>query len=157
MVKCHGLFSNLFLSLTAPNLASTNPKCSSLRMYLNNLVIKCENEELWALRDGINECIELNLPAVEIELDAKLVVDLLMKADGNLNSNDVIVTRKFRGSKSHIPLEKLTNVLMRLLKEELYFLKILLFFISLADVFLLLRLDAAGTLFEHVCSSVSVV
>ena len=130
---------------------------SSMRMYLSDLVIKCENEELWALRDGINKFIELNLPAVEIELDAKLVVVLLMKVDGNLNGNDVIVTRKFRGSKSHIALEKLTSVLMCLLKEELYFLKILLFFIPLADVFLLLRLDAAGILYEHVCSSISVV
>ena len=130
---------------------------SSMRMYLSDLVIKCENEELWALRDGINKCVELNLPGVEIELDAKLVVVLLMKVDGNLNGNDVIVTRKFRGSKSHIALEKLTSVLMCLLKEELYFLKILLFFIPLADVFLLLRLDAAGTLYEHVCSSISVV
>ena len=102
---------------------------SSLRMYLSDLVIKCENEELWALRDGINKCVELNLPGVEIELDAKLVVVLLMKVDGNMNGNDVIVTRKFRGSKSHIALEKLTSVLMCLLKEELYFLKILLFFI----------------------------
>ena len=33
--------------------------------------------ELWALRDGINLCVELNLPNVLIELDAKLVVDLL--------------------------------------------------------------------------------
>ena len=65
---------------------------SSLRMYLNDLVIKCKNDELWALRDGINKCIELNLPAVEIELDAKLVVDLMKKADGNLNGSDVIVT-----------------------------------------------------------------
>ena len=102
---------------------------SSLRMYLNDLVIKCENEELWALRDGINKCIELNLPAVEIELDAKLVVDLLMKADGNSNGNDVIVTRKFRGSKSHIALEKLTSVLLRLLKITKSWVKILLFFI----------------------------
>ena len=61
---------------------------SSLRMYLSDLVIKCENEELWALRDGINKFIELNLPAVEIELDAKLVVDLLKKADGNLNCKE---------------------------------------------------------------------
>lgn len=32
--------------------------------------------ELWALRDGIQLCIALKLPAVEIELDAKVVVDL---------------------------------------------------------------------------------
>ena len=55
---------------------------SSLRMYLNDLVIKCENEELWALRDGINKFIELNLPAVERELDAKLLVDLIRKLMG---------------------------------------------------------------------------
>ena len=47
--------------------------------------------ELWALWNGLNMCIELNLPAVIIELDAKLVVDLLKKAGGSLNGNDVIV------------------------------------------------------------------
>ena len=36
-------------------------------------------------------CIELNLPTVIIELDAKLVVDLLKKWGGSLNGNDVIV------------------------------------------------------------------
>nr|POE56989.1 putative ribonuclease h protein [Quercus suber] len=35
--------------------------------------------ELWALRDGINLCIDLNLTNVLIELDAKLVVDMLLK------------------------------------------------------------------------------
>ncbi|KAF3953637.1 hypothetical protein CMV_020937 [Castanea mollissima] len=35
--------------------------------------------ELWALRDGINLCIELNLAIVLVELDVKLVIDLLMK------------------------------------------------------------------------------
>lgn len=77
-------------------------------MYLNDLVIKCENEELWALRDGINKCIELNLPAVEMEL-----------GDGNLNGNDVIVTDCKEGPKKIPTLEKLISVLMRLLKEEL--------------------------------------
>ena len=33
--------------------------------------------ELWPLRDGIKMCINLNLAVVEIELDVKLVVDLL--------------------------------------------------------------------------------
>ena len=33
--------------------------------------------ELWALRDGINMCIDLRLAVVEMELDTKLVVDLL--------------------------------------------------------------------------------
>lgn len=31
--------------------------------------------ELWALRDGLKLCISLNLQAVEIDLDAKVVVD----------------------------------------------------------------------------------
>ena len=33
---------------------------------------------------GINLCLSLNLPAVEIELDAKLVVDLLSKSATSL-------------------------------------------------------------------------
>ena len=35
--------------------------------------------ELWAFRDGFNLCIDLNLENVLIELDVKLVGDLLMK------------------------------------------------------------------------------
>ena len=41
--------------------------------------------ELWALRDGINLRIDLNLENVIIELDAKLVVDLLMKDERSSN------------------------------------------------------------------------
>ena len=47
--------------------------------------------KLWALRDGINLCIDLNLENVIIELDAKLVVDLLMKDERNSNGNEVII------------------------------------------------------------------
>ena len=47
--------------------------------------------ELWALRDGINLYIELSLTNVLIELDATIVVDMLKKNKGNLNSNDVIL------------------------------------------------------------------
>ena len=47
--------------------------------------------ELWALRDRINLCIELSLTNVLIELDATIVVDMLKKNKGNLNSNDVIL------------------------------------------------------------------
>ena len=46
---------------------------------------------LWALRDGLNMCIKINRPVVIIELDAKLVMDLLKKPGGSLNGNDVIV------------------------------------------------------------------
>ena len=35
--------------------------------------------EFWALRDGIRLCISLKLPAVIIELDAKLIVELMQK------------------------------------------------------------------------------
>ena len=35
--------------------------------------------KLWALYDGIRLCITLKLQAVEIELDSKLVVDLMKK------------------------------------------------------------------------------
>ena len=47
--------------------------------------------ELWALRDGINLYIELSLTNVLIKLDATIVVDMLKKNKGNLNSNDVIL------------------------------------------------------------------
>lgn len=47
--------------------------------------------ELWALRDGINLCIESSLTNVLIELDAKIVVDMLKKNEGSSNSNDIIL------------------------------------------------------------------
>ena len=47
--------------------------------------------ELWALRDGINLCIDLNLTNVIIELDAKLVMDLLQNEEGRKNGNEVII------------------------------------------------------------------
>ena len=36
--------------------------------------------ELWALRDGIRLCTALKLLAMEIELDAKVVIDLVGKS-----------------------------------------------------------------------------
>ena len=47
--------------------------------------------EFWALKDGIRLCITLKLPMVVIELDSKLVVDLLKKELNNPNDNDVLV------------------------------------------------------------------
>ena len=47
--------------------------------------------ELWAIRDGINLCIDLNLTNVVMELDVKIVVNLLLKEEGNTNDNDVII------------------------------------------------------------------
>ena len=54
--------------------------------------------KLWTLRDGLNLCISLNLQAVEIELDAKLV-DLISKEGSQPNSNDVIVAECREGLK----------------------------------------------------------
>ena len=39
--------------------------------------------ELWALRDGLALCLSLNIPAVEIEIDAKVVVDWIN--NGNIS------------------------------------------------------------------------
>lgn len=47
--------------------------------------------ELWALRDGNRLCISLKIPTILIELDAKLVVDLMKKDLGNPNGIDVMV------------------------------------------------------------------
>nr|POE75194.1 hypothetical protein CFP56_77375 [Quercus suber] len=47
--------------------------------------------ELWALRDGIQLCISLNLSAVIVELDAQLLVDLLGKANDSSSSNKPIL------------------------------------------------------------------
>ena len=48
--------------------------------------------ELWALRDGIRLCFALKLPAVIIELDSKLVVELMKKELDNPNGIDILVT-----------------------------------------------------------------
>ena len=37
----------------------------------------CFAVELWGLRDGLLQCLNLHLPAIEIEIDAKSIVDLL--------------------------------------------------------------------------------
>lgn len=43
--------------------------------------------ELWSLRDGLMQCFSLHLPAVEIEIDTKVIVDLL---NNYKNANNVI-------------------------------------------------------------------
>ena len=34
--------------------------------------------ELWALRDGLSICVEKNYSALEVELDAKAIIDILL-------------------------------------------------------------------------------
>ncbi|KAK7858798.1 putative ribonuclease h protein [Quercus suber] len=64
--------------------------------------------ELWALRDGIRLCIALKLPAVEIELDAKVMADLVSSNSSKLNYTDVIVTDYKEGLKK-IPLVRIKH------------------------------------------------
>nr|POE59985.1 putative ribonuclease h protein [Quercus suber] len=47
--------------------------------------------KLWALRDGIQLCISLKVPAVVFELDAKLVIELLKKDMENPNGVGILV------------------------------------------------------------------
>ena len=68
--------------------------------------------ELWALRDGIQLCISLNLPAVEIELDAKVVADFMRSSNSRANSSDVIIVDCIEGLKK-IPLSELCTALER--------------------------------------------
>ncbi|KAL0011217.1 hypothetical protein SO802_006325 [Lithocarpus litseifolius] len=53
--------------------------------------------ELWALRDGINLCIALNLTNVIFELDTKLVVNLVQKGNDGPSGNDVIIADCIEG------------------------------------------------------------
>ena len=118
--------------------------------------------ELWALQDGLNMCIELNLPAVIIELDAKLVVDLLKKWGGSLNGNDVIVA-DCKESLKKIPrtiikhcfreANKCADALAR--RGALFSQDFLSFSFPPSDVALLLSLDSAGIVYERVCSNFS--
>ena len=55
--------------------------------------------ELWALRDGINLSIDLNLINVLIEMDAKIVVDLLLKGEEKIHGNDILIADCKEGSK----------------------------------------------------------
>ena len=64
--------------------------------------------------------------------------------------------RSHESESSTAAIGKQISVLMLLLEEALYFLKILLFFTSLADVALLASLDVVGTLYECKCSFVFV-
>ena len=70
-----------------------NDKGEWLKGYARNVGFSTSVvAELWALRDGIRLCIALKLPAVIIELDAKLIVDLLQKTDGHQNCIDALVS-----------------------------------------------------------------
>ena len=74
--------------------------------------------ELWGLRDGLLQCLNLHLPTIEIEIDAKSIVDLL---NNSRNANNVIsplvddcrylITNSL-GFESSIAFERLIDVQM---------------------------------------------
>ena len=113
--------------------------------------------ELWALRDGIRLCVTLKLPVVEIELDSKLVVDLMKKELDHPNGIDVLVAdcRKFL---KDIPLvrikhcyrkaNKCVDALARrgaLLSQDF-----IIFLNPPSDVALLLSLDLVGMMYDRI-------
>ena len=108
--------------------------------------------ELSALHDGIRLCIALKLPTMEIELDAKVVIDLVTKESNNLNSLDALVADCKKG------LKKISNVrLLHCFREANNCAN------NLArrgamypplEVDLLIRLDAMGTLYDRFVTSV---
>ena len=116
--------------------------------------------ELWPLQDGIHLCIALKLPTMEIELDAKVVIDLVRKVSCNFNSLDVLVDDCKEGLKQ-IPNIKImhcfregnkcANNLARrgaLLDQDF-----VVFIHPPLEVELLIRLDTVGTLYDLSVSS----
>ncbi|KAK7848177.1 putative ribonuclease h protein [Quercus suber] len=116
--------------------------------------------ELWALRDGIRLCIALKLPVVEIELDAKVVIDLVRKESKNLNNLDALVVDCKEG------LKKILNVrLLHCFREAnkcaynlarrgtLLDQDFTVFIHPPSEVDLLIRLDALSTLYDQFVTS----
>lgn len=116
--------------------------------------------ELWALKDGLWLCISLKLPTVEIELDAKVVIDLVGKETSNPNSIDAIVADCEEGLKE-IPFarikhccreaNKCADALARqgaLLAQDF-----IIFIQPPLEVELLLSLDASSTMYDRFVTS----
>ncbi|KAK9983940.1 hypothetical protein SO802_033465 [Lithocarpus litseifolius] len=119
--------------------------------------------ELWALRDGINLCIALNLTNVIFELDAQLVVNLVQKGSDRPSGNDVIIADCIEGLQK-IPRtrvqqcfregNKCADALARrgaLLPQDF-----VIFHSPPADVDLLINLDASRTVYKRCRSSFAV-
>ena len=112
--------------------------------------------ELWASRDGIRLCISLNLPAMEIELDAKVVADLMRSRNSRANISIVIVTDCKDGLKKILfvrimhyfrEANKCADALARcgaLLPQDF-----MIFMNPSPKVEMLLSLDAIGTMYDR--------
>ncbi|XP_075674795.1 uncharacterized protein LOC142643985 [Castanea sativa] len=119
-------------------------------------------QQVFYKRDGINLCIDLNLENVIFELDAKLVVDLLLKDESSPNGNEVIMADCKEGLK-RIPRVKIQHCFREANKCADALARrgavsphdFVVFQFPPADVALLASLDAAGTLYERLCSNVS--
>ena len=51
--------------------------------------------ELWALRDGLQMCLQMHINALEVELDAKVISDL-MNNTGSLNATNYAIVANCR-------------------------------------------------------------
>ena len=112
--------------------------------------------ELWALRDGLRLCIALKLPALIIELDAKLIVDLLQKSDGHRNCIDALVSDcktelknipRVQINHCYCEANKCADALARrgaMLSQDF-----VIFLDPPTDVSLLLSLDSAGVAYDR--------
>ena len=112
--------------------------------------------ELWVLRDGIKLCIDLSLTNVIIELDAKLVVDLLQNEDGRKNGNEVIIAECREGLKKILRVRvqhcfREANMCVDALARRGTFLfqDFVIFHSPPSDVSLLISLDVVGTVYEQ--------
>ena len=120
--------------------------------------------KLWDLCDRIRLCIALKCPTVIIELDAKLVVNLLHKEDRNQNGLDAILGDCKEGLRDILMVKiqhcyreanKCADALARrgaILSQDF-----VIFLEPPADVSLLLSLDAAGVAFDQFVSDPVVV
>ena len=111
--------------------------------------------ELWAIHNGIRLCIALKCPAIIIELDAKLVVDLLHKEVRNHNGLDAILGDCKAGLRD-IPVVKIQHCYREankcvdaLARRGALLSQDFVIFLELpVDVSLLLSLDATGVAFD---------
>ena len=64
--------------------------------------------ELWALRDGLSMCVDMQIPALEVELDAKAVADLMNNAI-SLNADYATIVADCKQLLSQIPQVKVSH------------------------------------------------
>lgn len=116
--------------------------------------------ELWALKDGLWLCISLKLPTMEIELDVKVVIDLVGKETSNPNSIDGIVVECGKGLKE-IPFVRIKHCYKEankcadaLARQGAFLAQDFIIFIQPPlEVELLLSLDAFGTMYDRFVTS----